>query len=257
MTISYLSIICCLLLMAIPGYLLARFDLPLLQRSLLPVARMVVQMGVVAIVTWLLWHLDKPWVSLLWLVAMALVAAWLLVKRARLQQLILLLPVWAGIATGVTVAGGMVLMALRGVHPLSARWMIPVGAVLMAHVLTTNLRGVSTYFETLRTDALSYYTRLGNGASRLAALTPYVRQALRSMMAPALASLTTMGLFGLPMLLSGLLMGGMEPLQAVALFMILVVASITASSLALVLTLWVADRRVFNKRGELKNVFMS
>ena len=35
-------------------------------------------------------------------------------------------------------------------------------------------------------------------------------------------------------------------------FVLLVVASIAASTLALVVTLWVADKRVFDKRGELK-----
>lgn len=257
MTISYLSLLWGLLLLAVPGYLLARFDMPLMQRTVKPVMRMMAQMAVVGAVTWLLWRLDNPWLSLLWIVAMALVAAWLLVKRARLQQKTLLLPVWAGIVAGVAVVEAVVLLTLRGVHPLSARWMIPIGAVLMSHVLTTNLRGVSAYFEALRTDDLSYYTQLGNGASRLVALTPYVRQALRSMTEPTLTSLSTMGLFAMPMLLSGLLLGGLSPVEAVVLFVVLLVASIAASSLALVVTLWVADRQAFNKRGELKNVFMS
>ena len=35
------------------------------------------------------------------------------------------------------------------------------------------------------------------------------------------------------------------------------VVGVAVATMALVVTLWVADRRVFNKRGELKNVFMS
>jgi putative ABC transport system permease protein len=124
--------------------------------------------------------------------------------------------------------------------------------VLLAHVLTTNTRAVSAYFEALRKDTLNYYTQLGNGASRLVALAPYVRQALRSMLEPTAASMAVMGLFALPMLLAGLLMGGMTPVQATLLFVLLVVASIAASTLALVVTLWVADKRVFDKRGKLK-----
>ena len=108
----------------------------------------------------------------------------------------------------------------------------------MAHVLMTNIHAVRTYFDSLRQDSQPYYTLLGNGASRLKALTPYFTRALKSMTVPAMASLSAMGLFVLPMLLSGLLMGGMPPVTAVAVFILLIIASITASVLSLALTIW-------------------
>jgi ABC-type uncharacterized transport system, permease component len=252
MTISILSIVLALLLLALPAYLLARLDMPLLQRWAKATGRMMLQMAVAGTLLWLLWRADRLWVSLLWVVATTVAAAWLLVKRARLQQKQLFVPVCAGLLTGVLVTGGYLLLVLRLEQPLTARWIIPIGGVLLAHVLTTNTRAVSAYFEALRKDTLNYYTQLGNGASRLVALAPYVRQALRSMLEPTAASMAVMGLFALPMLLAGLLMGGMTPVQATLLFVLLVVASIAASTLALVVTLWVADKRVFDKRGELK-----
>ena len=252
MTISILSIVLALLLLALPAYLLARLDMSLLQRWTKATGRMMLQMAVAGTLLWLLWRADRLWASLLWVVATTVAAAWLLVKRARLQQKQLFVPVCAGLLTGVLVTGGYLLLVLRLEQPLTARWIIPIGGVLLAHVLTTNTRAVSAYFEALRKDTLNYYTQLGNGASRLVALAPYVRQALRSMLEPTAASMAVMGLFALPMLLAGLLMGGMTPVQATLLFVLLVVASIAASTLALVVTLWVADKRVFDKRGELK-----
>lgn len=252
MTISILSIVLALLLLALPAYLLARLDMSLLQRWAKATGRMMLQMAVAGTLLWLLWRADRLWASLLWVVATTVAAAWLLVKRARLQQKQLFVPVCAGLLTGVLVTGGYLLLVLRLEQPLTARWIIPIGGVLLAHVLTTNTRAVSAYFEALRKDTLNYYTQLGNGASRLVALAPYVRQALRSMLEPTAASMAVMGLFALPMLLAGLLMGGMTPVQATLLFVLLVVASIAASTLALVVTLWVADKRVFDKRGELK-----
>lgn len=254
MTISILSIILGLLLLALPAYLLARLDMPLTVRAAKAVGRMMAQMVVAGAMLWALWRVDKLWVSLLWVVVTTAAAAWLLVKRARLPQKQLFLPVCGGLLTGVLVVGAYLLLVLRQEDPMAARWIVPVGGVLLAHVLTTNTRAVSAYFETLRTDAQSYYTLLGNGASRLAALTPYVRQALRSMMEPTVSSLAVMGLLALPMLLAGLLLGGVTPVAATVLFVLLVVAGIAASVLALVVTLWLADKRVFNKRGELKDL---
>ena len=63
-----------------------------------------------------------------------------------------------------------------------------------------------------------------------------------------------MGLFVMPMLLSGLLLGGFKPVEAVFVFVVLVFASITASVLSLILTLVVADRRAFTAEGRLGDV---
>lgn len=257
MTISFLSIILGLLLLALPAYLLVRLDQPLLLRTAKAVARMMLQTAVLGGVLWALWYVDKPIFSLLWVFLMTMTAAWLLVKRTRLQQKRLFVPVWAGLLAGVLVVGGYLLLVLRLEQPSAARWIVPVGGVLLAHVLTMNTRGVSAYFEALRKDGKTYYTLLGNGASRLTALAPYVRQALRSMMEPMTSSLAVTGLLALPMLLAGLLLGGLSPVTATVFFVLLVVAGIAASVLALVVTLWLADKQVFNKRGELKDVFMS
>ena len=139
---------------------------------------------------------------------------------------------------------------------MTVRWFVPVTGVLMAHVLLTNIHGVRTYFDSLRQDSQPYFTLLGNGATRLQALAPYITRALRSIMVPAMANLSVMGLFVLPMLLSGLLLGGMPPVVAVSLFVVLAIACLAASLLSLVLILWLADRRAFNRQGQLSgNIF--
>lgn len=251
MTLSYISIILGLLLTALPAYLLSRFDMPLLAASVRPLVRLVAQTAAAAAVLWLLWRIDSLWACALWIVAMTAASAWLLLRRCRLPQQLLLVAVWTGMTLGIAFVASWLLLALYHEGVLSPRWVIPVAAVLQAHVLATNTRGVGAYFETLRTDPLAYYTQLGNGASRLTALTPYVRQALRAMTEPSLSALSLTVLFALPMLLSGMLLGGMSPIDAAALFLMLTVGALAASSLSLVLTLWFADRRAFDRRGEL------
>ena len=241
-----------LLLLALPGYVLARLDLPLLKRTGRGVVRMVAQVAAVGALTWALWKVPSPWLCLLWLLAVTMVATWVLLSRSRLSVQRLFLPTWIAMTVAVAVSGVLALLAMGVDHLLAPRWVVTTGAVLTAHVLTTNIRGLSTYFETLRTDSTSYYAQLGNGTSRPVALTPYVRQALRSMMEPTVAAMAVTGLPVLPMLLSGLLMGGLSPLVATVLFLVLMMAGLTASVGALLLTVWLADKSVFDKRGALK-----
>lgn len=252
MKITILTFVIALLLLALPGYVLARLDLPLLKRSGRGVAIMVVQVAFVALLTWGLWRLASPWLCGLWLLAVTAMATWVLLNRSHLSVQRLFLPAWAGMTAAVAAAGVLTLLAVGVDNLLAARWVVTVSAVLTAHVLATNIRGLSTYFETLRTDSTSYYAQLGNGASRPVALTPYVRQALRSMMEPTLATMAVTGLPVLPMLLSGLLMGGLSPLQATGLFLVLTAAGLAASVGTLLLTVWLADRNMFDKRGALK-----
>ena len=59
----------------------------------------------------------------------------------------------------------------------------------------------------------------------------------------------------MPMLLSGMLLGGMNALEAVSVFVVLMLACIATALLSLTLTLVLADRRSFNRQGQLESVF--
>ena len=239
MTLSYLNLLLGLLLLVIPGYLLYTYDRLTLPKAALAVVRMMVQLSVMGGLLWLLYRFNSVWLNLLWLLLLVVAAAFLMVSRTQIRSRILFLPACISMFVSVLAVSAYILfVVLRPESPMSAQWFVPVTGVLMAHVLMTNIHAVRTYFDSLQQDSQPYYTLLGNGASRLKALTPYFTRALKSMTVPALASLSAMGLFVLPMLLSGLLMGGMPPVTAVAVFILLIIASITASVLSLALTIW-------------------
>ena len=251
MTLSYLNILLGLLLLVVPGYLLYAYDRLSLQKAALAVVRMLGQMALMGGCLWLLFRYDSVWLCLLWLLLLVVAAAFMLVSRTHIRSRVLFLPACVGMFVSVlAVSAYLLLVVLRPADPMSARWFVPLPGVLMAHVLITNIQGIRTYFDSLRQDSQPYYTLLGNGASRLQALSPYITRALRSLTVPALANLSVMGLFVLPMLLSGLLLGGMSPMAAVSLFVVLVVASLAVSMLSVALILLLADRRVFNRQGQ-------
>ena len=57
------------------------------------------------------------------------------------------------------------------------------------------------------------------------------------------------------MFLSGLLLGGMDPVTAVCMFVVVVIAGLTVSMLSVVLILLLADRKAFNRQGQLGDIF--
>lgn len=253
MSINYISIIFALLLLAVPFALVWQFQRSQLVRLSAAVGRMAVQTAVLGVLFWGLWHFNSLWLDLLWIVIASLAAAFALVRRTHLPARRLFLPVFAAmLLTTVAVSAYLQLAVLRPAEAADVRFLVPVASVLLAHILTTNIHGLTAYLETLRTDGQSYYTALGNGSARLRALSPYVGRALSAIVVPTSANLSVMGLYAVPLLLCGLLMGCPSPAEAVWLFVVLVVAGIAASMVSLVVTLWLVDRRVFSRRGQLE-----
>ena len=244
--------------MAVPAYAVFAYDRLTWQKSAKAVVRMQAQLLALGACLWTLYRFDAPWLNLLWLLVLVLATAFLLVSRARVRSRVLFLPSCAAMFVSVLLVTAYVLaLVLRPESAWSARWFVPVTGVLMAHVLTTSIPAVRTYFDSLRQDALPYLTMLGNGATRRQALAPYLTRALKSLTVPAVANLSAMGLFVLPMLLSGLLLGGLSPVAAIFTFVVLVLAGLATSVLSLFLTLWLADCRAFTPQGVLGDIFMA
>ena len=256
MSFSVIHLLLGLLLLFVPCYLLYLYDRLTLPKVTLAVVRMMVQMTAMGACLWALFRFDSVWLCLLWLVVLVVAAAFLLVSRVRIKSRILFLPVSIAMFVSVlTVSLYLIYVVLYPAASLSARWFVPLTGVLMAHSLMTNIQALRTYYNCLQQDSLPYYTLLGNGASRPTALAPYITRALKSMVMPTIANLSAMGLFVMPMLLSGMLLGGMNALEAVSVFVVLMLACIATALLSLILTLVLADRRSFNRQGQLESVF--
>ena len=67
-----------------------------------------------------------------------------------------------------------------------------------------------------------------------------------------MANLTVMGLFTMPLLLCGILLGGVRPINAFVVTLMLTIGCLASSVISLMVTLWLADRLVFDKFGKQK-----
>lgn len=256
MTPFSIKLLAGLLLLLIPIYMIYSYDRLSWRKPALALVRMLVQMAALGGVLWLLFKYDSPWLCLLWLALLVVAAAFMMVSRSRLNSRVFYGPACIGMFVSVLLTSlYLTFVVLSPAASLSAQWFVPITGVLTAHVLTTNIHAVRVFYESLKQDSEPYYTLLGNGNKRRTALSPYITRALRSLTTPAVTTLSAMGLFALPMLLSGMLMGGLQPLAAAAAFVAIMVACMAASVVSLVLILWTADRRAFGPQGQLGDIF--
>ena len=242
------------LLLLIPMGALYYFDKSLLRSFGVAVGRMVVQVLVLCLMVWALVHFDHVWLNLLWLVLLSVVSAAFVFRRVKLPLSRFLLPVAAGLFCGAFPVGLYLLFVVLPVHNgLGARWFVPMMALLVGHSMIAGIRGLSTYHSALKTDELQYEFLRGNGTKHLQAVLPFVRRALQAVIAPSVANLSMMGLYAMPLLLCGILFGGQSPINAFVLTVMLVVGCLASSVIALMVTLWLADRQLFDKFGKLRS----
>jgi len=241
-----LHIVLGLLLLLLPAGALYLFDRSLLRTLGIAVGRMVVQLLVLCLIVWALVKFDKIWLSLLWLVLLAVVSGVMALRRMKLPIAKFLLPVSAGLLVSALIVGSYLLwLCLPAENGFGARWFVPVMALLVGHTMTALIRGLSTYESALRTDRQQYEFLRGNGVDHLHAVLPFVRRALQQIFAPTAANLAVMGLYAMPLLLCGIFIAGVAPINAFVVTLQLIFGCLAASVIALVVTLWLADRHLF------------
>ena len=231
-----------LLLLVIPAGALYLLERKKLAKFGIAIGRMIVQLLAVCLVVWVLVRVDSPWLSMAWFVVMALLSGWLVLRRCDVQGLVMLPYVAVSLFVSVFLVGMWLLAVVMPVSAFSAHWFVPVMALLMGHSASMLIRGLSTYLSALKADHEQYEYLRGNGLSHLKALQPFMRRALLAVIQPTIANLSALGLFTMPLLLVGLLMG-LTPISAFALMLQLTVGCVAASVLTLAVAILLVDKK--------------
>lgn len=238
-----LHVVLGLLLLLFPAAVLYWFDKSLLGSFVVAFCRMAVQLLVLSLVVWALVKFDALWLSLLWLVLLCGGAGFFALRRMKLPMAQFLPAVSGGLLAGSLVVGMyLLLVSLPIADSLGAQWLVPVMSLLVGHSTTTTIRGLSAYHSALSTDRQQYEFLRGNGATCFQAAQSFVCRAFQAVFAPTVANLSVMGLFTMPLLLVGILLGGLTPLVSFVLTILLIVGCLACSVLSLGVTLWLAHR---------------
>lgn len=226
-----------LLLLVIPAGLLYLLERPVLKTFGIAVGRAIVQLALLCLIVWGLIRINSPWLLLLWLMAIAAYSGWLVVKRCKQEVKKWMLPVSAGLLIGVSLIAFWLLGLVFPVRIFDAHWFVPVTALLTGHATAMLIRGLSTYLSAFQADEQQYEFLRGNGLAHFKALQPFLRRSLLAVISPTMANLSVLGLTSMPLLLVGILLGGILPLHAFLLMIGMIAGCVSASVLSLALSI--------------------
>lgn len=251
--ITILGFILGLLLLALPLYVMFKYRLRIMDIVFASFVRMAVTMGVVGGLLYLVIRHNALWLNVLSMVIMALAGTLYAVRRSRLSLKRFFFPVAAGFVTSTLLIGFYVLFLVLGAgSPLAANLSLPVAGVLIGAMVMCNAKALHTYYIGLENHRQLYDYLIGNGAPHKQAVNYFVRRALEANMVPEARVMAYAMVSASPALMWGLLIGGVGLWEAVAVNVVLAVASMSASVLSLVVALVVARKYCLDDYQSLK-----
>lgn len=223
--------------------------LGLVRVTLWSATRALVQLGLVGLGLGLVIADDRPlWWSWVWVAAMMLVAA--VTVRRRAPEV----PQAFGLALAAFVASGAVGLGVLfglGVFPLTGRTLIPLTGMLVGNSMAAAVLVSRRVVESVRDSTAEIEARLALGLGVADASLPQVRSAIRTALIPQIETTKAVGLVALPGAMTGLILAGTPPLDAVLVqlaIMYLVLGSVAVATVVVALglrrSLFTPDERV-------------
>ncbi|MEO1190808.1 MAG: iron export ABC transporter permease subunit FetB [Pseudomonadota bacterium] len=222
---------------------------------LIAAARMTIQLLLIGqILTWLFAQASL-WLTLACGAVMLLVAGYEVTSRQERQ----LTSGWSFLlGTGtMTLSSTLVLfLALTtqiGADPwYDPRYAIPLFGMILGNAMTGIALGLNSLTARLESDARGIEAQLLLGATRWQALRPSLRHALRSGFMPIVNSMAATGLVALPGMMTGQILAGAAPTQAVKYQLLVMFLIASATSLGVVAAVLASAWRVTDHRDRLR-----
>jgi len=215
----------------------------------LAVVRSFLQLTAIGYVINAIFDSDSLWLVVALLAVMVAFGA--LTARARARDVPGALGPLA-LALSVAAATTLGLVLALGVFEAKARFLVPVGGMVIGNSMTAAAVSLNRLADEVRDSARAIEATLALGATARQAASGLVTRSLRSGMIPLIDSTKTTGVVFFPGAMVGMLLGGADPIDAVRLQLILLWALLGSVAVSSVLSTSLAYRGFFTPAHQLR-----
>jgi len=161
------------------------------------------------------------------------------------------LPILIALTGAAVVTIGLVL--LLGVFDATARYLVPVGAMVVGNAMTSSAVALNRLGDEFRQGAAQIEATLALGATARQAALPHLRRSLRSGTIALIDSTKTTGLIFFPGTMVGALLAGADPVDAVRLQLILLWILLGAVAISALVSTTLVFRNFFTDAQQLRD----
>lgn len=249
------GLVASLALVAIAVAISLRARLRLEREMLVAVVRSLVQLLLVAAALQLIVEESTPLVwSWLWVAAIVVFAA--VTTRRRAPQLPGVLGI-AFVANAATAVVGLGLAFGLGIFPVTGRTVVPVAGMITGNSMKSCVVVAQMLASLIAERRPDIEARLALGLRGVDAARPIVRQALRVAIGPQIENTKALGIVFLPGAMTGLILAGVDPIDAVLVQLALMWIILGAVVVTTATTALIGTRRLFTPDQRLIPVVRS
>jgi putative ABC transport system permease protein len=239
-------------LLVFPIALILYFRVHLLKNLTVSVLRMTLQLLLVGFYIQFVFDKNLWYLNLLWLAVMLVAADISLISSSGLRLKRFLGPVFISLLVGTAIPLVYLLLVIVQLSNLfDARYFIPITGMIMGNSLRADIIGLRQFYSSLKTRESAYLYTLSQGASLSEALRPYLKEAYSASLTPTIATMATIGIVSLPGMMTGIILGGTNPMVAIKYQIAIMIAIFTGTALAVILGILLTVRPSFRSMGTL------
>lgn len=222
--------------------------LKLEMETIVSVVRAVIQLVAVGFVLEYIFGLQNPLFTTFLLVFMTFNAAYNAAKRGKAIKRGLLIS-FLSIGTGTIVT--LSILVLSNTLKYEPYQMIPVGGMIISNsmiALGLCYKQLASSFKDQREEV---ETKLSLGADILPSSIEIIRESIKTGMQPTIDSAKTLGIVALPGMMTGLILAGTPPMEAIKYQIMVTFMMLSTTSISSFLACYLSYRGFFNDRKQL------
>lgn len=215
--------------------------------------RTVIQLGLLGLVLERVFSLRNPLLVVGLLLIMTAFAAREAASRSSRRYRGILLDAWLTMAVSCFAVGGIVTHLVVGVAPwYEPQYVIPLLGMILGNSLTGISLCLDRFLDHLDVRSAEVELRIAFGATRREALLGPFRDGIGTGMIPIINSMTAAGIVSLPGMMTGQILAGSPPMQAVAYQIVVMFMLAAAVALGAILVVLLAGRHFMGTDATLR-----
>ncbi|HDM8667524.1 TPA: iron export ABC transporter permease subunit FetB [Staphylococcus aureus] len=237
------------LLLVIPIIISYKEGLHIIKDLIVATLRAVVQLIILGFLLHYIFKINDKWLLVLCVFVIIVNASWNTISRSSpvMHHVFLISFVAIFVGTALPLAGTIA----TGANQFTANEVIPIGGMLANNGLIAINLAYQNLDRAFVQDGTNIESKLSLAATPKLASKGAIRESIRLAIVPTIDSVKTYGLVSIPGMMTGLIIGGVPPLQAIKFQLLVVFIHTTATIMSALIATYLSYGQFFNARHQL------
>ncbi|WP_294347339.1 iron export ABC transporter permease subunit FetB [Prosthecochloris sp.] len=199
-----------------------------------------------------IFQLENLWLTLGIFVIMAVSASFIVRGRVKEKQVSYMLPTFVTMFISYFVTALFVTSLVIGIAPWwEPRYFLPIGGMVIGNSMSALAIALERLFREMRQQKGLIETRLCLGANYKEASSEMFKNAVTAGMIPSINAMMGVGLVFIPGMMSGQILAGADPLQAIRYQIIIMLMLVGSTAMTSIISILIVRKRCFGRGEEL------